>query len=191
MAVLEGFERLDAKLLAMGSPKQIKGIARNAIRVGQRVVVKGIKAQIPGRYKDARKTVGYSLKAGKGENAGTVVAKVGMGVGKKRGTREDAIAAKTARKALGKKGIGINARDAHWFVLGTRERTTGYKSVYKHGQVVGRRRLFVNVGKVIRRTGKMAGPIAGCVQAGLTASQGEAATKIKQNMAAGIAKLAK
>ena len=114
-----------------------------------------------------------------------------MGVGKKRGSRDEALANKAARKASGRKGIGINARDAHWFVLGTRERTTGQKSVYKNGQVVGRRRLFVSVGKVVRRTGRMDGPIAGCVQAGLTASQSEAATKIKQNMADGIAKLAK
>lgn len=189
MATLEGFQELDRKLMVLGSPKQIKGVARNAIRVGQRVVAKGIKSKIPGRYKDARKTVGDSLKAGKGENAGTVVAKVGMGVGKKRMSEGEAKGIAAARKAAGKRGVGIASNDVHWFVLGTDSRATGRKSVRVKG---GKgKRVKVRTGNAIHDTGRMGAVLAGCVQAGVASSSGEAANKIKQNMADGIAKLSK
>lgn len=169
MAVMEGFDDLNRKLLALGDPKKIKGIARNAIRAGQRVVVKAIKAKIPGRYKEARKTVGSSFKRAKfGEDKGQIVAKIGMAVGKKR--MSDSEANSNYLKRGKRKGVGLGVRNIHWAVLGTGQRATKEPE---------------------RRTGKMPAILAGVVQAGFASSQAEAAAKINATIASGLAKLAK
>ena len=165
---VEGFEQLERKLLKLGNAKQVKGVARNAIRAGQRVVVTAMKTKIPGRYKEARKAIGSTLKRVKfGESAGHVAAKVGAAVGKKK---------QKGPTKRSRRGVGLGARSIHWGILGTKERET------KRGN-----RRFAGP----HSTGQMPAILAGVVQAGLAASGSEAVAKMKQNMAAGIQKLAK
>lgn len=110
--MLQGFEKLDRRLKNLAQPGKIKPLARNAIRAGQRVVVAGIKAQIPPRYRDARKAIGSTLKRSRVlEDGGSVAAKVGAGVGKK--TRSEV-------KGRTRSGVGIGPRNIHWFILGTK-----------------------------------------------------------------------
>lgn len=161
MSSLTGFDDLNRRLLALGDPKKIKKVAKSAVVAGQRVIVKGIKAKIPGRYKEARKTVGNSFKRLRhGEDAGSVSAKAGLAVGKKMPGREQAEATSAHRRAAGRKGVGISARNIHWLVLGT---------IHTRGTP----------------------PLAGIVQAGVSASSAEAAQKIKQKLAEGIAREAR
>lgn len=101
-------------------------ITRSAQRTAMSVVAKEIKKQIPGRYKDARKAIGSSVKKGKSK---LVEAKAGVGVGYKRKKRERDDE-KRASKAKGKRrGVGISANNIHWMILGTKSRkqkTTGH-----------------------------------------------------------------
>lgn len=162
---MAGFEQLDRRLVALGSPTVIKRLAKNAVVAGQRVLVKGIKSQIPGKYREVKKMIGQSFKRVKiGEDAGSVVSKVGVAVGKR--PKESDILGKTARRNAGKKGVGIGLRNVHWMFLGTRDRYT------KRGKY----------------TGSMNAPLFGAVKAGVSASASEAANKIKQNLANGIAR---
>ena len=159
MSNIQGFAELDRKLAAIANQGKVKGLARNGIRAGQRVVVKAIKGKIPGKYKDARKAIGSSFKRAKvGETAGQMVCKIGAAVGIKRMSKSESEANKFERRLRGKKGVGISAQNIHWFILGTT---------------------------------KMTPPLAGIVKAGLAESATDAAKAVKQNIANGLAKLAK
>lgn len=121
MSQLTGFADVDRQLAKLGNPTTIKKVAKQGLTASQRVLVKGIKATIPSRYKEARRTVGNSFKRLKhGETAGQVSAKVGFGVGKKMPSREEAEGTRRSRRAHKKSGVGISARNIHWLVLGTR-----------------------------------------------------------------------
>lgn len=158
---IQGFEQLERRLMSLGDATKIKRLAKAGVVAGQRVVVKAIKAQIPGSYKEVRKAVGQSFKRlKKGEDAGSVSAKLGIAVGKKQISKEEQKAIMRQRRAAGKKGVGISARNALWLVVGTK---------------------FM----------KRAPPLAGVVQRGVAASATDAANKIKQNIADGLHRVAK
>lgn len=99
--------------------KELKrGVANRIVRPGLskagRLAVKKIKAQIPSRYKHVRKAIkSRSLKTK--QNNGVAGVKVGAGVSRKRGEKQD---------RSGKKGVGIGARNVHWWFLGTKQRRT-------------------------------------------------------------------
>lgn len=86
-------------------------LLRAAIAAGLRAAVKGIKHEIPGTMKDARKAIGMTAKT----KRGNVIAKVGGKVGKSRGG---------TRKDRGKKrpGVGLGYANIHWFLMGTADR---------------------------------------------------------------------
>jgi hypothetical protein len=160
-AVLQGYERLERKLLTLGDPRRVKAGARNAIRAGQRVLVAGIKSKIPGRYKDARRAIGHSLKrARQTEHADQVVAKVGAAVGMKKNTRP---------VTRTRPGVGLSARNIHWAILGTGDRA------HESGHP----------------TGSMPAILGGVVKAGYAASSAAASDKIKKTLAAYIEKHAR
>jgi len=103
-----------------------KGVANRIARPGLakagRLAVKKIKAEIPSRYKGVRKSIkSRSLKTK--YNAGVAGVKVGAGVSRKRGEKSE---------QSGKKGVGIGARNVHWWFLGTKQRRT------KDGKRTGR-----------------------------------------------------
>lgn len=198
MSDLRGFDELQRRLERLGTPRQVKQIARQALTAGQRVVVRSIKSKIPGVYKDARKAVGQSLKRSRfGENAGMVAAKVGFGVGKKVQTDAEMQAAGKRRKSSSgggvgvknkgktRSGVGLSARNVHWAVLGTDDRYTGQTTRRARGGVRITKR---GTGKR-RYSGRMPAILAGVVKSGLQSSSTEAVAKIKEKMGDGIRRL--
>ena len=94
---------------------------------------KMIKSEVPSRYKTVRKAIAWRrLKVREAPDGG---AKVGGRVG--RGSKAYARGAQPGRR-----GVGIGARNIHWFIKGTQRRVTGES------------------GGVIRRTGAMPPQIA-------------------------------
>lgn len=120
-ATVDGMEQLQRVLSEI--PEDISNkILRPALTKGSRIAVKAIKAEIPSRYKDVRKAVGFRVKKVKKSDK-SIDAKVGAAVGKK---------SKSAKKQMGelerkygrkRPGVGITNQNVHWWFLGTAERT--------------------------------------------------------------------
>jgi hypothetical protein len=97
-------------------------IARPALSKAGRLSVKKIKADIPSRYKSVRRAIKWrSVKTR--YNKGIAGVKVGAGVGKGSGIE---VESRSKRR-----GVGISARNIHWWFLGTGFRRT------KRGQYTG------------------------------------------------------
>ena len=142
--VLTGVRQLDRKLASLSS-KVVRKVASPAVNRALTVLKKGIQSEIPAQYKSAKKAIGKRFnKAKTGEQRGLVVAKVGAGVG------ADAKSRKVARTKKG--GVGISARNIHWFILGTGKRKT----------------------KTGRNRGSMPAILAGCVERGVAKTEGQA-----------------
>ena len=79
-------------------------------------IAKYVKAEIPAKHKTIRKAVGWRrLKAKEAPEGG---AKAGARVGR-------ASRAQARGPTAGRKGVGIGARNLHWWIQGTTERRTG------------------------------------------------------------------
>ena len=112
---ITGDRELDRKLGRLRQRVQTK-LKKAAVRSALGVAAKEIKKNVPSRFKNVRRSIGWRL--GKDKQY-VLAAKVGWRVGK------------TARKAKesevnreGRKGVGIGARNFHWWILGTGERVT-------------------------------------------------------------------
>ena len=108
---ITGVKELDRKFKRLAN-KASKKVEAQGIRAGLRVIVKGIKSEIPPHMKDARKAIGSRFKRRK---SGEVKAIAGGGAGKKKAAQ--------AGERSGKPGVGISAMNIHWFLLGTTDRT--------------------------------------------------------------------
>jgi hypothetical protein len=75
-------------------------------------------------------------------------AKAGAGVGKKMNR------SLMKSRAAGR-GVGISARNIHWYVLGTMERETGSKRIGANSHKRGVRAQRAYTGKAVHRTGRM------------------------------------
>lgn len=108
-----GDKALDALLEELGTKVANKAIT-SGLRAGLGHVTKAIRAEIP--QPSVKKAIGSKLKR---LRDGSVIAKVGAGVGPR------------TRKELGPRGnrpgVGISARNIHWYILGTRGRNHGLK----------------------------------------------------------------
>ena len=100
-----------------------KKIARKALAEVGKFGVKKIKGQVPGRYRGIRKAIKWRQKKLK-YNKGQPSIKIGAGVGKAKAQGE-ATTQKNNRE--GRPGVGFDARNIHWWFLGTKQRTTGTK----------------------------------------------------------------
>lgn len=117
-------------------------VMRSAIRGGLNAIGKQMKADLDPKAKQGKVAVKSKFKKGKK----TITAKVGFGVGKKRGKTYP-----KNRKGNRKSGVGIDGNNVHWWVAGTRQRTTGYKTRFRKG-IMTRKRLH---GKAIMDRGAM------------------------------------
>ena len=115
------------------------------------MLAKAIKAEVPSKWKEGRKAIGFSFIRGKGKFTGTTFAKAGVGAGLKKKAREKREASKGGRN--GRKGVGIGVANFHWFILGTAERETGSKRVGAHRRGVKNKR--VATGGKVHKTGRM------------------------------------
>ena len=159
MAVLLGAKELAATLKELGGPATQR-IAKRAIPKGLRPITKAIKAQIPPKYKALKQGIGQRFSKDKGgARKGQFSAKSGVGVGKKKVAKK--------RDRTGKPGVGASIENAHWFVLGTGERTRK---------------------KTGGSTGSMPPQIPNIVKTGFAKAAGAAATAMAQSVREGIAR---
>jgi len=112
--ILTGDKELDARLNKI-KLRAANKIVRPAMLRGMRLILKSIKSRVPTNLKGAKRAMGMSLKV-KGDAA---VAKIGAGVGKR---KKKSTAKEGPVRAKGS-GVGIGARNIHWFILGTGPRT--------------------------------------------------------------------
>ena len=118
---ITGDVELDRKLSRLRQRVQTT-ITKAAVRAGLSETAKVIKAVVPSRYKEARKSIGWSFKKAKsGAGRRMMTARVGVAVGKKR-AKLNAWGAKVAdkRRAAGKKGWGVSPATLQMFVVGTK-----------------------------------------------------------------------
>lgn len=142
-------------------------IARPALSKAATVAVRKIKASIPGRYKDVRKAIGKkSLKTK--ATGGIASVKVGAAVGKKQ---------ESQKSRTGRKGVGIGARNVHWWFLGTEDRWTGVKRRRRKGASP----TFDATGNKVKYTGSMPAQSPG-VDSILSASSGELAQVMRNTI---------
>ena len=100
-----------------------KKIARKALAEVGKFGVKKIKGEIPGRYRGIRKAIKWRQKKLR-YNKGQPSIKIGAGVGK---TKAQGEATTQKNNREGRPGVGFDARNIHWWFLGTKQRATGTK----------------------------------------------------------------
>jgi len=110
--ILTGVEECDAMLREVGT-KIGNRAARGVLARAAGMAAKKIKAKVPSSLKSVRRSIGSSVKKqGSGADRGIVKAKAGAGVGKKNKKPEGGT----------KGGLGIEAANVHWYILGTKDR---------------------------------------------------------------------
>lgn len=129
-AVVTGLPELDDKLQYMHT-QAANRIARAVVRSGLGAAARNIRRHIRPSIapKTTDKGIGYSLK----RRSSGAVGKAGVGVGSayKR--------VLNVKNRGGRKGVGVSARNLHWFAMGTAKRYTGQgrmsraKSVFRSG----------------------------------------------------------
>ena len=123
-------------------PKLTRIIKAGLRKEGQQAV-KILKRNIPAKFKQARKGIGYSFGRRGAKFTLNSILKVGVKVGKKRAYTEALGAIRRAeRKASGKKGVGIGGENLHWPILGTKPRFT--KTGHYTGRMPSMMPAFVN-----------------------------------------------
>lgn len=138
-AVVTGLPEIDAKLKRMYL-KDANRIARAMLRTGSERAAQNIRAAIPASIapKAADKGIGASTKRG--------TAKAGIGVG-----NSQKYAPPVTRKR-NRRGVGVSARNLHWFAIGTMDRYTGSVRVRGKGAPKGARKA---TGGQRRYTGRL------------------------------------
>lgn len=117
--VVQGEEEIRRRIQALE-----RGVAKKimvpASREALKVIAKTMRREIPARFKNARRGVGWRVRKGKINQ--DVQSKVGVAVGKKRAKLAAIQKEASASRPRGR-GVGIGARNFHWAVLGTGTRT--------------------------------------------------------------------
>lgn len=113
--VLKGEKELRRRIRALevGAAKKVMA---PATRDYMKVTAKHMRREIPSRFKNARKGIGWRFR--KGRQHQKVTAKVGVHVGKKM-NKLDGIQEQVSTNRRGRGGVGIGARNIHWLILGT------------------------------------------------------------------------
>ena len=151
--VIKGLEELKKTLRTFRKSTENK-IVRPAVAKASRQLVKQVKSTVPSRYKGVRKAIGWRMIKSK-YVGGEVLSNIGAAVGKSgKGANKT-----STKERTGRKGVGFDARNVHWWFLGTAERETGTK----RKRVGGKRgrggfkgtETRVATGKTRRRTGRM------------------------------------
>lgn len=117
--VIEGLDQILRKLDQF-SAKSADKILSAMIRGQLKPIEQQMKKDVDSQVKEGRKGVRWRFKNKKKKNE--ITAKVGFGVGKKKKN-----APKVVNRKGGKRGgVGIGAQNIHWWVAGTKHRTTGH-----------------------------------------------------------------
>jgi hypothetical protein len=176
-ATITGDKALDKKLSRLGD-KAAARVTKKAIGKAGRTILKGMKAKVPSRLKDAKKALGFRFDKKGGANKDQVRAKVGAAVGVKKGAIEKQ---KAARAKKGKKtSFFISARNIQWFLLGTQRRTRKRIGGFLAGK-----------SKSSNATTGIMPPQMSAVREGYAATEGAAKAVLIQTLKEGIATEAK
>jgi hypothetical protein len=146
MSAVSGVAELD-KLFRELSKGVANKIARPGLVKAGRVAAKKVKASIPSRFKTIRKAI-RSRSVKTKFNGGVAGVKVGAGVARKK---------ESDKSRSGKKGVGIGARNVHWWFVGTGERKTksGKRTGLMPKQAIGVSDVLVSakgeLSEIIRR----------------------------------------
>lgn len=175
---ISGLEKVRFKLKELDKKVQDK-LSRESITASLKVIAKAIKSEVPSGWKEGRKAIGWSFRKGgsRSRHSGVTFAKAGVGAGVKKARRM-----KGGKSREGRKGVGQSASNFHWFVLGTKERSTGSKRAGAHKAGAENRR--VPTGGKIQRTGKLK-PNA-IVKRGSLKSKAAALAAMAKTLQAGI-----
>ena len=185
--VVTGVDELDAMFHELARDGQNRAV-RTAMAKMLRVIARGIKAAVPpvktpGHLRSSV-TNAIFQKFKRNSFSGVVEAKVGAGVGRK-------INAVLKRRGKRRGGVGMSARNIHWYILGTADRWTGRQS--KHHYRRGKKYAVssMSTGKKRAFRGRM--PAQGIVKLGLARSSAEAEqtylTSFRELLNAEIAKV--
>lgn len=157
--VLTGIKEIDQKLDKLAR-REANKIARSAVNAGLTVLSKTIRKNLDSEdispeLKDAVKdTVGKRLETGPKAAKNGASAKAGFGVGKNTRSKLKRLEKKKAARGE-KRGVGVNARNVHWFALGTKRRIT------KKGHVTG----SIKPVTAVRRAASAASGLRGVIEA--------------------------
>lgn len=119
---VEGLDAILRKLTDLekkGSGRVLAAI----IRAQLNAIGKQMKSDVDDKVKEGRKGVRSRFKNNAKKNV--IQAKVGFGVGKKSKAKPKGVNRKGNRKG----GVGISAQNIHWWVAGTKKRTTIIRSM--------------------------------------------------------------
>ena len=120
---IDGLDALDKRMEELKKNGKV-AVMRSAIRGGLNAIGKQMKADLAPDAKQGKVAVKSKFKKGKKR----ITAKVGFGVGKKRGKTYP-----VNRKGNRKSGVGIDGNNVHWWVAGTDRRWTGAGKGRKRG----------------------------------------------------------
>lgn len=120
-ATMKGMEQLQKVLSDIPADISNK-VLRPALTKASRVAVKAIKAEIPSRYKEVRKAIGFRVRKAKKKDK-AVDAKVGAAVGKRSKSVKKQMGELERQYGRNRPGVGITSRNVHWWFIGTAERT--------------------------------------------------------------------
>jgi hypothetical protein len=130
-AVVTGIPELDRRLRGLSDKLQRK-VGNPAVKAGLTVYAKAMRAAVPAGLPTVKAAMGSRMLTASqvrksGLPPGSVGGKAGGGVGKKSGSKSDKRAAKRGARGKGG-GVGIGARNIHWWVMGTKGRRTATHS---------------------------------------------------------------
>jgi hypothetical protein len=125
--IVTGAEEISSQFerLSRGVPR----IARRALAKAAHSSARGVRSRI--MNPSVRATIGARLTK---TTADSAEAKLGAGVAQR--------AATSAKNRTGRPGVGIDARNVHWWFLGTKERYTGTKRSRTGRKDTGKRKRF-------------------------------------------------
>lgn len=120
-SIVQGDKKLVRTLKAMRTTAARRVMSDGAAKAAK-VLAKAAKAEVPSRFKGAKKGLGWKkLKVKDAPDGG---AKVGSKVGRT-GKKAKADNARLRAKGRGgKKGVGFGSSNVHWLLLGTKQRMT-------------------------------------------------------------------
>lgn len=183
--VLTGDAALIRRLRDLDDKLQRK-IVKQAVGKAMTVISRGIKQQIPPKWKDIKKLIGQRFK--RATRTSETQAKVGAAVGKKKGGGGEKIKLSSGKtltlkkqRDKGRAGVGMGVENVHWFILGTKQRRTGTR---RRGR--GTRAKTVATGGSIRRTGRMPPQVPRLVARGFRASETAARKALFEGIRDGI-----
>lgn len=128
-ASINGLEAILKRMETLRQSSKVS-VMRSSIRGGLNAIGKQMKADLDPKAKQGKVAVKSKFKKGKKR----ITAKVGFGVGKTKAYKE--------KKRTKKSGVGISGNNVHWWVAGTMQRTTGYRTrINRKTKFIDRTRL--------------------------------------------------